>query len=200
MEDTTDQQITKEIDAENEVVLSEDQTEKVEDKPKKVKKPMTEKQKEVRMANLQKALLKRKENKETKISEKEVSKLQREVAKREKIKKLDEKKEILKKELEEYEQKAKIDEVEVDTHCDRSSGTKKNKKKPKTPEISSEEEEESSSSDEEVIVRRKKTHKKKIPVYDEDEYVNLIQKTAQEKLKEKLNSERVKMAMMSLFN
>ena len=58
----------------------------------------------------------------------------------------------------------------------------------------------SSSSEEEVIIKRKKPHKKTIPVYDEDDYVNLIQKTAQEKLKEKLNSERVKMAMMSLFN
>lgn len=159
---------------------------------KKIKKPMTEKQKEVRMANLQKALLKRKENKEVRISEKEISKLEREVAKQEKFKKLDEKKENLKKEL-----TPQIDEVEVKTKKKKASlSSSKEKIIIQEDSLS----DSSSSSEEEVIIKRKKPHKKTIPVYDEDDYVNLIQKTAQEKLKEKLNSERVKMAMMSLFN
>lgn len=160
--------------------------------PKKIKKPITEKQKEVRIKNLQKALLKRKENKEFRIKEEELSKLEKEKEKVDKLKQMDKKKEILKKELE-IPLPPKIDEVEIPVK------TSKKTKKVKTPE-ESDDDDSSSSSEEEIIVRRKKNNKKKIAVYAEDDYVNLVQKSAQEKLKERLNNERVKLAMLSLFN
>lgn len=147
------------------------------EKSSKPKKEMTEKQKEVRLKNLQKALLKRKENKELREKEVEISKLEKEKMKKDKLDDLENRK----------------------LQLTQSKETEPSKKT-KVIEPEPEEDYSSSSSEEEIIVRRRKPNKKKIPVYDEDEYVNLVKQTAQEKLKERLNNERVKMAMMSLFN
>lgn len=182
MEGTTEQPINNEEPKNESAPGQEIVNEVVDEKPKKPKKEMTEKQKEVRMKNLQKALQKRKENKELREKEVEISKL-----------------EIQKKKINQLEQ-LELKKATLSAEISKKIPEKKKTERKPDPEPEPESDYSSSSSEEEVIVRRKKPHKKKIPVYDEDEYVNLVRQTATEKLKERLNNERVKMAMMSLFN
>lgn len=57
----------------------------------------------------------------------------------------------------------------------------------------------SSSSEEEVVVRRRKPHKKKIQTYNEPDYVDLVQKSARETLLKRLEEDKIRLSMTSLF-
>ena len=114
----------------------------------------------------------------------------------------------VKKELNEYRKKAVIElqelkEKQAAEQAEKEEVEEEEEEEPVKPVKTKKKvvkeiiESDSDSSVEEVIVRRKK--KKDPKVYDEDDYINMIKQNAQEKLKERLNEERLRLARLSLF-
>lgn len=163
----------------------------------KPRKELSERQLQSRRQNLQKAIEARKakavykERARREEVELEKLKLQKQEVTRKK------EKEVLEKEIKDIKGDEE-DEVLEEEDIQQVAKSKPLKpKKKKVIEIS--EDDESSSSEEEVIVRRRKPHKKQVPIYEENDYVKLVQESAQNQLRKKLEEDKIRIAMSSLF-
>jgi hypothetical protein len=178
----------------NEMTEVTDGIETTEDVVIKPRKQLSEKQMQSRRANLQKAIEARKAKaflkEKAKKEEKELENLKN---KKQEIKK---EKEVLEKEIKNIEGD---EEDEVLEEEDIEQVPKSKPLKPKKKKVIEISEDESSSSEEEIIVRRRKPHKKQVPVYEENDYVKLVQESAQNQLRKKLEEDKIRIAMSSLF-
>jgi len=175
---------------------TEENTETTEAVSFKPRKQLSERELSSRRQNLQKAIEAKKAKallkKKTYEEELELETLKSE--KQEAIKKKE--KEMLEKEIQDIRGRKEVEEDEIqDEDIVQKPVKTDKKKKKKIIEVS----EDSSSSEEEIIVRRRKPHKKEIPVYQENDYVKLVQESAQNQLRKKLEEDKIRIAMSSLF-